>query len=466
MYVCQNCGFSTPKWLGRCPNCESWNSLIYEEEKKKKRKSKIEENKDSIISDIRQPQRIDEIKQDYEERIKTQISELDRVLGGGIVKGSVILFGGEPGVGKSTLLLQSALKISEKSTVLYVSSEESHIQIASRIKRVAGQEGENSIKNKNLYLLFENNLENTFSYARKIFRSGDKKGGILILDAVQSFFSDNIESSAGTISQVREVALKSVEFARETGIPVMLIGHVTKEGIVAGPKALEHIVDVVIYLEAEGFLRFLRATKNRFGSTGELGIFTMTEKGLEEINDPSTAFLDEDILNFPGVCLSAILEGTRVYILEVQALVSKTYFSVPRRSSQGYDIMRLSTLLAVLEKFAGISFWDKDVFLNIVGGIKVYDVSCDLAVALSIISSYFEIPLGKLAAIGEVGLLGEIRAPTFLDRRISEIRRIRPDKIILGKIKGNFSYLRSDPDIVSFPSIRELADYIRKLKKT
>jgi DNA repair protein RadA/Sms len=347
--------------------------------------------------------------------------------------------------------------------VLYVSSEESHIQIASRIKRIIGQVGENKFKNKNLFLLFENNLENAFGYAKKIFRSSENRKGILILDAVQSFFSDNIESSAGTVSQVREIAFKSVEFARETGIPVMLIGHVTKEGIVAGPKALEHIVDVVIYLESEGFLRFIRATKNRFGSTGELGIFEMTERGLEEIRDPSTAFLDEDILNLPGVCLSAILEGTRVYILEVQALVSKTYFSVPRRSSQGYDVMRLSTLLAVLERFAGISFWDKDVFLNIVGGMRVYDVSCDLAVASAIMSSYFEIPLGKVSAIGEVGLLGEIRSPTFLEKRVSEIRRIKPDKIITGKIKGNFS--RLGEDIVSILSVRDLANFILKLKR-
>jgi DNA repair protein RadA/Sms len=464
MYVCQNCGFSTPKWFGKCPNCESWNTLIYEEGRKKGKRARDEFGADSIvIPDIKHPQRIDEIKQDYEERIQTGISELDRVLGGGIVRGSVILFGGEPGVGKSTLLLQSAINISEKNMVLYVSSEESHIQIASRIKRIIGQVGENKFKNKNLFLLFENNLENAFGYAKKIFRSSENRKGILILDAVQSFFSDNIESSAGTVSQVREIAFKSVEFARETGIPVMLIGHVTKEGIVAGPKALEHIVDVVIYLESEGFLRFIRATKNRFGSTGELGIFEMTERGLEEIRDPSTAFLDEDILNLPGVCLSAILEGTRVYILEVQALVSKTYFSVPRRSSQGYDVMRLSTLLAVLERFAGISFWDKDVFLNIVGGMRVYDVSCDLAVASAIMSSYFEIPLGKVSAIGEVGLLGEIRSPTFLEKRVSEIRRIKPDKIITGKIKGNFS--RLGEDIVSILSVRDLANFILKLKR-
>jgi DNA repair protein RadA/Sms len=272
MYVCQNCGFSTPKWFGKCPNCESWNTLIYEEGRKKGKRARDEVVADSIvIPDIKHPQRIDEIKQDYEERIQTGISELDRVLGGGIVRGSVILFGGEPGVGKSTLLLQSAINISEKNMVLYVSSEESHIQIASRIKRIIGQVGENKFKNKNLFLLFENNLENAFGYAKKIFRSAENRKGILILDAVQSFFSDNIESSAGTVSQVREIAFKSVEFARETGIPVMLIGHVTKEGIVAGPKALEHIVDVVIYLESEGFLRFIRATKNRFGSTGELG---------------------------------------------------------------------------------------------------------------------------------------------------------------------------------------------------
>lgn len=457
MYVCQNCGFSTPKWFGRCPSCEQWNTLIYEEEKKKKVRKKEELGKDERRKLESEPEPIYFIaqKNEIDYRIKTSIGEFDRVLGGGIVPGSVILIGGEPGVGKSTLLLQSALSISENTDVLYVSSEESVMQIASRVKRISNEE---KFKLSKLYLLFENNIEKVFSHAKKIF----KKDGLMILDAIQSFYSEFVDSSPGTITQVREIAQQSVDFARRYRIPVILVGHVTKEGVVAGPKMLEHMVDVVIYVEAEGMTRVVRATKNRFGSTGELGIFVMTGKGLEEVSDPSTAFLDEDVMNFPGASISAVVEGTRVYIIEIQALVSRTPFGVPRRTSQGYDVVRLNTIIAVLEKFAGITLWDKDVFLNVAGGLKISDVSMDLAVAFSIASSYLGIPIGKRVAFGEIGLLGEIRTPSFFEQRIKEAKRINPEAIITGKMKKKFEL---EEKFISLPYVKDIIPYINSLGK-
>ncbi len=468
MYVCQICGFQAPKWFGRCPGCDSWNSLVEVIEEKRKKKGKklggrTKGDKEQKAEQDNGPTIIHELLERKDEvRLKTQIGEFDRVLGGGIVRGSVILLGGEPGVGKSTLLTQVASRISENSSVLYVSSEESHIQIAMRFKRLVGEKKDEEKKEK-LYVLFENTIEDVFEYAEKIFSTNEGMvGGLVILDAVQSFLSYKLESAPGTVSQVREVTSEAVNFARRTGIPVMIIGHVTKEGIVAGPKTLEHMVDVVLYLESEGMWRVLRSTKNRFGSTGEIGIFTMTERGLSEVQDPSIAFLYyEELLNTPGICLSAVVEGTRVYIVEVQALVSKTHFSVPRRSSQGYDIVRLNTLTAVLEKIAGLTLWDKDIFVNIAGGLRVMDVSADLAVSLAIISSYHSIPLGKVVAVGEIGLLGEIRPPQFIEQRLKEAQRVKVDKIITGKI-DNSQITAQHTKILSFLSISELHQFILK----
>ncbi len=492
MYVCQNCGFHSPKWFGKCPSCESWNTLQYEEEKKGKKKvkkweilgddTKGEHGYDTGYSTLGgKPIPISDIlSASGEKRIKTGLGEFDRVLGGGIVSGAIFLLAGEPGVGKSTLLLQVALSISKKGKVLYISSEESPLQIGIRVKRLCGYK---SSPPSSLFISFQGCIENALADARDILSSKSKGGKdegmsekdkssdvekengdehtdnkLLILDAVQSFFSDEIESAPGSVSQVREITSKALQFARETSVPVFLVGHITKEGVVAGPKVLEHIVDVVLYVESEGIWRIVRATKNRFGSTGEIGLFTMTEKGLSEVSDPSTAFIDEDILGTPGAVLSAVLEGTRIYIVEVQALVSKTHFSVPRRVAQGYDLGRLNTLLAVLEKHGGLSFWDKDVFLNIAGGMRVSDVAVDLAVALAILSSYYGVPLGKKVAFGEVGLLGEVRTPSLLEHRVKELDRIKPNEIITGKAK-----VRSG-SISSVPSIKELIMYVKKLR--
>ncbi len=445
MYVCQKCGFLSPRWFGRCPSCEEWDSLTYEEIKKKKRayKKSDEDKKPMHVQQI--------LSLEDEERLKSGISEFDRVLGGGFIPGSVVLLAGEPGVGKSTLLIQASFSVSQNIPVMYVSSEESTTQIATRLKRIASSGFEKS----KLYILFEDDIEKVLSYAEKTL----KERGLLILDAIQSFYTAEIESAPGTVSQVRETASKVIRFARYTKIPVIIVGHITKEGIIAGPKTLEHMVDVVLYLESEGMWRVIRATKNRFGSTGEMGIFTMTGAGLKEVQDPTLVFFHKDSLSVPGSALSAIIEGTRVYIVEIQSLVSKTHYSLPRRFSQGYDISRLNTLIAVLEKIVGLSLWDKDVFLNVVGGIQISDVASDLAVASAVLSSYYGIPLEGKVAIGEIGLLGEVRPPSVPDVRFAEISRLKRAEVITGEINQK---IVSPLKVVQISSIKDLADYILK----
>lgn len=407
IFVCVNCGFESTKWLGRCTQCGEWNTFQEEDQVKKgKKSSPVTVHPISIEQLASEPP---------EQRTKTCIPEVDRVLGGGLVPGSTTLIAGEPGVGKSTLLLQASL--SSKRKVLYISSEESAKQIASRAKRV-------SDGSKNVFVIFENSVETVFSVCEKF------KPEIVVLDAVQSFWSEEINSAPGTVSQVRHITSKAVDFAKTKNIPVILVGHVTKEGIIAGPKVLEHMVDAVIYFEAEGALRILRATKNRYGSTGETGIFIMNEKGLEEILDYTKYFLNQNNEEEYGSCATAVLEGSRVYILEVQSLITRTNFPSPRRNSQGYDILRLFTILAVLEKICGLNFQNRDVYVNVVGGMKIYDVSADLAVALSLISSYFEIPIGGSVAFGELGLLGEVRSVSLPEQRIKSASRIGFKKVI------------------------------------
>lgn len=438
-YVCQSCGFTSPRWLGKCPSCNSWNTISEELETGKKKIKRL-------FQDEGKPLPADQIALlPTETRIRSGISEFDRVLGGGIVSGSVILIGGEPGVGKSTLILQVASGISRENKVVYVSSEESPLQIVSRLRRLKGN------VSKNLYIYFEDNINKAFEESAKIIQDNS----VIVIDSVQSFYSDELDSAPGTISQVRQIAMDSQKFSRAKKVSVIIVGHVTKEGIIAGPKALEHIVDVVLYLEAEGMWRVLRATKNRFGSTGEIGFFLMSESGLKEVQNPN--LFDMDVLKIPGAALSCVMEGSKFYIVEVQSIVSKTHFPVPRRSSQGYDILRLNNIVAVLEKIVGLTLYDKDVIVNIAGGVKVSDVSVDLAVAASIISSYYGIPLGKRIFFGEVGLLGEIRDSGFAEQKMLEAIKLNPEEIITGKT--NLSSVRS------FFSLKDFCSYLTRLPK-
>ncbi len=438
-YVCQSCGFTSPRWLGKCPSCNSWNTISEELETGKKKIKRL-------FQDEGKPLPADQIALlPTETRIRSGISEFDRVLGGGIVSGSVILIGGEPGVGKSTLILQVASGISRENKVVYVSSEESPLQIVSRLRRLKGN------VSKNLYIYFEDNINKAFEESAKIIQDNS----VIVIDSVQSFYSDELDSAPGTISQVRQIAMDSQKFSRAKKVSVIIVGHVTKEGIIAGPKALEHIVDVVLYLEAEGMWRVLRATKNRFGSTGEIGFFLMSESGLKEVQNPN--LFDMDVLKIPGAALSCVMEGSKFYIVEVQSIVSKTHFPVPRRSSQGYDILRLNNIVAVLEKIVGLTLYDKDVIVNIAGGVKVSDVSVDLAVAASVISSYYGIPLGKRIFFGEVGLLGEIRDSGFAEQKMLEAIKLNPEEIITGKT--NLSSVRS------FFSLKDFCSYLTRLPK-
>ncbi|MCS7213151.1 MAG: DNA repair protein RadA [Candidatus Calescibacterium sp.] len=442
-YVCQICGFVSPRWFGKCPNCGSWNTFVEEiEERRTTKKQKSSKSSTTQENKIIPADKVTLLPEEF--RLKSGISEFDRVLGGGIVQSSVILISGEPGVGKSTLLLQVASKISDKGKVIYASSEESPVQIVSRLRRLKEK------LNSNLYVCFENNAERAFDQVSSL---GDVS--FVILDSIQSFYSDELESAPGTVSQVRHIAIMCQEFARSKKIPIVIVGHVTKEGVVAGPKTLEHIVDVVLYIEPEGMWRVLRATKNRFGSTGEIGFFVMSESGLQEVQNPN--LFDLDILSIPGASLSCVMEGSRLYVVEVQALVSKTHFPVPRRSAQGYDILRLNNIITVLEKFVGLTLYDKDVLVNIAGGIRVSDVSVDLAVVSSIVSSYYGIPLGRRVFFGEVGLLGEIRSSEFADQKVSEVAKLKPTEIITGKTNSKL--------VKVFYNLKDFCAYISKLPK-
>ncbi|HBQ81809.1 MAG TPA: DNA repair protein RadA, partial [Bacteroidales bacterium] len=375
VFVCQNCGAESPKWIGRCPSCKEWNS--YHEEIIAASGSR--DTAFVITQERRKPELLDNIKSDEFGRQKSGIAELDRILGGGIVSGSLILLGGEPGVGKSTLALQIALALKGKR-ILYVSGEESEEQISLRAKRMKNS-------NPECYILSETELERILVHAENI------KPGLIIIDSIQTINTTALESSAGTVSQVRECAAQLLKYSKITGIPVFLIGHITKDGTLAGPKVLEHIVDVVLYFEGDNnyVYRILRSVKNRFGSTSEIGIFEMVEKGLREVDNPSELFINQHDEALSGISIAATVDGLRPFLIETQALVSTAVYGTPQRSSTGFDTRRLNMLLAVLEKRAGFKLGTKDVFLNIAGGIKVNDPAIDLAIISSVLSSNLDI---------------------------------------------------------------------------
>lgn len=423
VYFCSNCGNESPKWLGKCPNCGEWNTYVEE-------KVQVPAGKGTLLSHTATdsvPVKLAEINQEKEERIQMPSGELNRVLGGGLVAGSIILIGGEPGIGKSTLVLQNMLRIRSRK-VLYVSGEESARQLKMRADRLGADGGE-------CYIVCETSLE-------KIFRHIENcKSGILVVDSIQTVASDALESSAGSVSQVRECAAALLKYAKESGTPVILIGHINKEGSIAGPKVLEHIVDAVLQFEGDRhyMYRLLRSIKNRFGSTSELGIYEMTQTGLREVSNPSELLLSESDEALSGVAIGVTLEGARPFLIEAQALVSTAAYGTPQRSVTGFDSKRMNMLLAVLEKRVGFKLAQKDVFLNIAGGLKVNDPALDLAVICAILSSNVDMPVAKgVCMSGEVGLSGEIRPITRIEQRIIEADKLGFSTIYIPKnnLKG------------------------------
>lgn len=423
VYFCSNCGNESPKWLGKCPNCGEWNTYVEE-------KVQAPAGKGTLLSHTATdsvPVKLAEINQEKEERIQMPSGELNRVLGGGLVAGSIILIGGEPGIGKSTLVLQNMLRIRSRK-VLYVSGEESARQLKMRADRLGADGGE-------CYIVCETSLE-------KIFRHIENcNPGILVVDSIQTVASDTLESSAGSVSQVRECAAALLKYAKESGTPVILIGHINKEGSIAGPKVLEHIVDAVLQFEGDRhyMYRLLRSIKNRFGSTSELGIYEMTQTGLREVSNPSELLLSESDEALSGVAIGVTLEGARPFLIEAQALVSTAAYGTPQRSVTGFDSKRMNMLLAVLEKRVGFKLAQKDVFLNIAGGLKVNDPALDLAVICAILSSNVDMPVAKgVCMSGEVGLSGEIRPITRIEQRIIEADKLGFSTIYIPKnnLKG------------------------------
>ncbi|MBT1705462.1 DNA repair protein RadA [Chryseosolibacter indicus] len=421
VFYCQNCGYESAKWLGKCPSCNSWNTFA-EEVVTKEENNKNDWRQTSSKSKQNQPRTLNEIDAGEEVRQSSADEELNRVLGGGIVSGSLVLVGGEPGIGKSTLLLQVGLKL-KQSKVLYVSGEESEQQIRMRADRLQDS-------SKNFYVLTETNTKNIFSAIEAL--SPD----IVIIDSIQTLHSSQLESAAGSIGQVRQCAAEMMKFAKETHTPVFLIGHITKDGMLAGPKVLEHMVDTVLQFEGDRHLayRILRTTKNRFGSTSEIGIYEMLGNGLRQVSNPSEILISQKDANLSGVTIGATLEGNRPLLIEIQSLVSPASYGTPQRTPTGFDHKRLNMLLAVLEKRCGFRMGTQDVFLNMAGGISVEDPAIDLAICISIISSMEEIPVSdKVCFAAEVGLGGELRAVNRVEQRISEAEKLGFTEIYISK---------------------------------
>ena len=422
VYVCQNCGHQESKWLGKCPDCGEWNSLVEERARAAPSAPKGMAARGGFrLREVR-PVQFGEIESQTEARVSSGVTEFDRVLGGGIVPGSLILIGGDPGIGKSTLLLQVADKLSgQGARVLYVSGEESERQIKMRGERLG-------VEAANLYLLPETNLERIFD---EIERS---EPGAIIVDSIQTVFSEKIESAPGSVSQVREVAGQFLMLAKNRDIPVFLIGHVTKEGSIAGPKALEHIVDTVLYFEGERHHnhRIVRATKNRFGAANELGVFEMTGEGLVPVANPSEMFLQERPQGVAGSVVTACMEGTRPVLVEIQALVAGSKYNYPVRTAQGFNASRIALLLAVLEKRVGLHLLGDDVFVNVAGGLEVDEPAADLGVVAAIASSFRNLPVDAHTAVfGEVGLTGEVRGSTQAQVRAREAQALGFKRIVM-----------------------------------
>ena len=428
VYVCSNCGETSPRWMGRCPSCGSWNTMnedVVAEAPKAgtaAAKQAAAARPDGVTTLT--AKRLSEISMTEEKsRILTGISELDRVLGGGIVLGGVVLLSGEPGVGKSTMLLQLCGAISNQHSVLYITGEESVRQVKLRAARL-------KVPQDNIFLAAENDVDEICGLIEK------EKPDLVVIDSIQTMRCMDISSSAGTVSQVKESAARLLAVAKKQEIPMFIVGHVNKDGAIAGPKVMEHIVDTVLYFEGDKTLpyRVLRAVKNRYGSTNEIGMFDMTGRGLAQIENPSQVMLEGRPLGISGTCVACVMEGTRPVLSEVQALATKTSFPSPRRTASGFDYNRMYLLLAVLEKRAGYNFSSQDVYVNIIGGLKLDETACDLPVCIAMASSFLDLPVGeKTIAIGEVGLGGEVRSVTHLETRLREAQRVGFDTAIVPK---------------------------------
>mgnify|MGYP001436831660 CR=1 FL=1 len=424
-YFCSNCGYESPKWMGRCLACGEWSTFV-EELVRKDAASKKEDTRS--FTDIKsKPLPLKDINAGEEQRIDMVDEELNRVLGGGLVPASVVLLGGEPGIGKSTLVLQTILKLKDINT-LYVSGEESARQLKLRADRIG-------IENDNCLLLCETNIDEIFKSVKEVSPQ------LLIVDSIQTVYSEALESSPGTISQVRECASSLLKYAKQSGTPVLLIGHITKDGSIAGPKILEHIVDAVIQFEGDQhyMYRILRSIKNRYGSTAEIGIYEMNQSGLREVSNPSELLLTRNREGLSGIGISAAIEGIRPFLIETQSLVSSAAYGTPQRSTTGFDVRRMNMLLAVLEKRAGFKLAQKDVFLNIAGGLKVNDPGMDLSVISAVLSSSLDIAIDNDTCLcGEVGLSGEIRPVNRIEQRIQEAEKLGFSRILIpaNNLKG------------------------------
>jgi len=447
-FYCTSCGNEMAKWAGKCPFCGEWNTVVEQPETilRSKRTVKTGVRSGAVA---RRPTPVTELTEDDEIRFPTGMGELDRVLGGGAVKGSLVLVGGAPGIGKSTLMLQICNKLCEFSKVLYVSGEESEHQLKMRAKRLHAE-------NSQLFVISETNLTDVLEFV------DTEKPDILIIDSIQTLYHDTLDSPAGSISQVKDCTMMLMQLAKGQGITVFVIGHINKEGSIAGPKVLEHMVDCVLYFEGDqhSVYRILRAAKNRFGATNEIGVFEMRDEGLTEVENPSEMLLSGRPQDAPGTCVTCIMEGARPVLAEIQALVSgNTAGGNPRRTSNGLDYNRASMLLAVLEKRGGLKVSSCDAYFNIIGGLQLDEPAADLAVILSLASSYLDRPLpGDLVAIGEVGLTGEIRAVNHLEQRIQEVRRLGFRKCV---IPANRSRNLKEPDGLELMTVHNIGEAIR-----
>lgn len=445
VFYCTSCGNETPRWQGKCPACGSWNTIV-EHEEKIPSSSKGEKGKSGAAA---APKTLKEVDCDRETRFHTGLRELDRVLGGGAVMGSLVLVGGAPGIGKSTLLLQICMFLGEKLKVLYVSGEESETQIKLRAERLG-------VTTENLFLLSETDLDSVINVSKEM------KPDVMIVDSIQTVYSSENTSSPGSVSQVKDCTMMLMQLAKGNSITVFLVGHVNKEGAIAGPKVLEHMVDCVLYFEGENAhnYRILRAAKNRFGSTNEIGVFEMADTGLREVPNPSEMLLSGRPTHAPGTCVACAIEGTRPVLAEVQALVSRTTFNVPRRTCNGFDFNRAVLLMAVLEKRGGINLSASDVYINVIGGLQLNEPAADLPVILAAASSYRDkIFDSGTAAIGEVGLTGEIRAVSNLSQRLSEVHRLGFTKCIIPRQGNGQVDAPEGLELVYVRNIREAIEY-------